>query len=80
LDLARRRHPAEIEYQDVRDDRVYTYFDLAFGASQTVEVLAHASYVGRFYLPQVTVEPMYDASLNARTKGQWVEVVEAAPN
>jgi hypothetical protein len=77
LDLAQRRAPAGVDYQDVRDDRVLTYFDLAPGASQAVEVVAHASYVGRFYLPQVLVEPMYDASLHARTAGRWVEVVEA---
>ncbi|HXY39485.1 MAG TPA: hypothetical protein VEQ10_07440, partial [Vicinamibacteria bacterium] len=76
MELVHHRPPAGIEYQDVRDDRVYTYFGLAPGATQTVEVLAHAAYLGRFYLPQVSVEPMYDATLNARTKGQWVEVVE----
>ncbi len=76
MELTRHRPAAGIEYQDVRDDRVYTYFSLAAGATQTVEVLAHASYLGRFYLPQVSVEPMYDASLNARTRGQWIEVAE----
>jgi uncharacterized protein YfaS (alpha-2-macroglobulin family) len=59
----------------VRDDRVNTYFDLKAGESKTVEVGMNASYLGRFYLPMVTVEAMYDATLNARVKGQWVEVV-----
>ena len=63
------------DYQDVRDDRVYTYFDLKAGETKTVEVAVNASYLGRFYLPMVTVEAMYDATLNARAKGQWVEVV-----
>jgi uncharacterized protein YfaS (alpha-2-macroglobulin family) len=60
----------------VRDDRVYTYFDLKAGETKAVEVTLNASYLGRFYLPMVTVEAMYDATLNARAKGQWVEVVE----
>ena len=47
------------------------------GEAQTIEVLAHASYVGKYYLPQIAVEPMYDATVNARTKGQWIEVVRA---
>ena len=59
----------------MRDDRVYTYFDLKAGETKTVEVALNASYLGRFYLPMVTVEAMYDATLNARAKGQWVEVV-----
>jgi len=32
---------------------------------------------GRFYLPSTSVEAMYDATKNARTKGQWVEVFPA---
>ncbi|HEX9185494.1 MAG TPA: alpha-2-macroglobulin family protein, partial [Vicinamibacteria bacterium] len=76
LDPGRARATRAFEYQDVRDDRVYTYFDLRAGATKTFEVGLHASYLGRFYLPMVTVEAMYDATLNARAKGQWVEVVE----
>ena len=38
---------------------------------------ANASYLGRFYQPMITVEAMYDATINARAKGQWVEIVEA---
>ena len=76
LDPSRARATAAFEHQDVRDDRVYTYFDLRAGESKTFEVGLHAGYLGRFYLPMVTVETMYDATLNARVKGQWVEVVE----
>ena len=75
LDPSRARAASTFEHQDVRDDRVYTYFDLKAGETKTVEVAMNASYLGRFYLPMVTVEAMYDATLNARAKGQWVEVV-----
>jgi len=77
LDPSRARTTSPFEYQDVRDDRVYTYFSLKAGETKTVEVALNASYLGRFYLPMVTVEAMYDATINARAKGRWVEVVEA---
>jgi uncharacterized protein YfaS (alpha-2-macroglobulin family) len=76
LDPSRVRATSPFDYQDVRDDRVYTYFSLKAGETKTVEVALNASYLGRFYAPMVTAEAMYDATLNARAKGQWVEVVE----
>ncbi|MFI4944569.1 MAG: hypothetical protein ACHP85_14980, partial [Burkholderiales bacterium] len=77
LDPSRARASSPFAYQDVRDDRVYTYFDLKAGESKTVTLAANASYLGRFYQPMITVEAMYDATINARAKGQWVEIVEA---
>jgi uncharacterized protein YfaS (alpha-2-macroglobulin family) len=77
LDPSRTRAATGLDYQDVRDDRVYSYFDLKAGESKTIELAANASYLGRFYLPMIAVEAMYDATINARAKGQWVEVVEA---
>jgi len=69
------RTESEYEYRDVRDDRVYTYFDLEQDKKVTYRVLVNASYRGKFYLPMVMVEAMYDATINARTNGRWVEVV-----
>jgi uncharacterized protein YfaS (alpha-2-macroglobulin family) len=77
LDPSRARAQAGLDFQDVRDDRVYSYFDLKAGESKTVELAANASYLGRFYQPMIAVEAMYDATINARARGQWVEVVEA---
>ncbi len=62
-------------YQDIRDDRVYTYFDIGHG-NKTFIVTLNASYLGKFYLPAVTCEAMYNNSINARVPGQWVEVVK----
>lgn len=62
-------------YQDFRDDRVYTFFNLASNEKKTYKVLLNASYLGRFYLPTINCAAMYDESIYARTKGQWVEVV-----
>ena len=76
LDPSRARGAAAFDYQDVRDDRVYTYFDLKAGETKTIELQANAAYLGRFYLPMVTVEAMYDATISARAKGRWVEIVD----
>lgn len=65
------------DYQDIRDDRVYTYFYVGRGKSVTYRVILNATYLGRYYLPMVEAEAMYDNSITARTKGQWVEVVPA---
>ncbi|GDX82921.1 hypothetical protein LBMAG42_47320 [Deltaproteobacteria bacterium] len=62
------------DYRDVRDDRVYTYFDLAPGAAAEFKVPVNASYAGKYYLPAVTVGAMYDASVVARQPGQWIVV------
>ncbi|MGD8925734.1 MAG: MG2 domain-containing protein, partial [Thioalkalispiraceae bacterium] len=65
-----------IDYQDIRDDRVLTYFDLKRGEEKTFKVQMNASFLGRYYLPGIHVEAMYDASKHARSKGKWVEVVK----
>jgi uncharacterized protein YfaS (alpha-2-macroglobulin family) len=62
-------------YQDVRDDRVYTYFDLNPNQSKTFKIMLNPSYLGKFYLPTVSCEAMYDNTINARIAGNWVEVV-----
>ncbi|NGP87101.1 hypothetical protein G3569_01940 [Aliifodinibius halophilus] len=63
------------EYQDIRDDRVYTYFDLGPRKSKTFRTVLNVSYTGTFYLPTISTSAMYDEAVNARTAGQWVEVV-----
>jgi uncharacterized protein YfaS (alpha-2-macroglobulin family) len=63
-------------YQDIRDDRVYTYFDIGASQRKTFKVLLTASYAGTYYLPSVSCEAMYDRSIYARKKGQVVEVVK----
>jgi uncharacterized protein YfaS (alpha-2-macroglobulin family) len=65
---------AALDYQDIRDDRIYRYFGLKAGETKRFSTLLNAAYLGRYYLPSVSVEAMYDASKEARTKGQWVEV------
>ena len=62
-------------YQDIRDDRVYTYFDLNAGAEKKFIVHLNAAYLGRFYLPTISCEAMYDNKISARKPGKWINVV-----
>jgi uncharacterized protein YfaS (alpha-2-macroglobulin family) len=64
-----------LDYQDIRDDRIYRYFGLKAGETKRFSTLLNAAYLGHYYLPSVSVEAMYDASKEARTTGQWVDVV-----
>jgi uncharacterized protein YfaS (alpha-2-macroglobulin family) len=63
------------DYIDFRDDRVYTYFNIPQYSVRKYIVLLNAAYLGKFYLPTVTCEAMYDNHINARIPGKWVEVV-----
>ncbi len=62
-------------YQDVRDDRVYTYFNIRENETVTYYVQLNASYLGRYFLPGTFAEAMYDNSITAGVNGKWVEVV-----
>ena len=61
-------------YQDIRDDRVFTFFSLRGSKSKTLKLMLNASYLGRFYLPPAKVEAMYDSSINAAGEGKWITV------
>jgi uncharacterized protein YfaS (alpha-2-macroglobulin family) len=66
---------AGFDYQDIRDDRVLTYFSLMRGQSRTFRVRLQAAYVGTFVLPAIRCEPMYDVLVQGRTKAGRVTVV-----
>jgi uncharacterized protein YfaS (alpha-2-macroglobulin family) len=62
-------------YQDIRDDRVYTYFNINPNETLTYYVQLNASYLGRYFLPGTFCEAMYDNTISAGVNGKWVEVV-----
>lgn len=61
-------------YQDIRDDRVMTYFDLPRGKVATFKIMLNASYSGKYLMPDVQCEAMYDGNIFARKSGQFVNV------
>ena len=63
-------------YQDIRDDRAYTYFNIGENETLTFYVQLNASYLGRYFLPGTFCEAMYDNSISAGINGKWVEVVQ----
>lgn len=66
---------AGVSYQDIRDDRAYSYIDyLPAGRQVTVKINLCAVYPGRFYLPPVYLEAMYDRLIRANTEGKTVTV------
>jgi uncharacterized protein YfaS (alpha-2-macroglobulin family) len=67
-------YSSRIRYQDYRDDRVLSYYSLKAGETKTIKVLLNATYTGKFYLPAVYSEAMYDHSIHAQKKGKWVIV------
>jgi len=67
---------SESDYRDIRDDRVNTHFSVAENKEVTYYVTLNAAYLGRYFLPATYCEAMYNHSINAVQKGQWVEVVK----
>lgn len=63
-----------IDYQDYRDDRVMSYFDLNSKESVTVKILLNATYKGTYRLPSVQCEAMYDNTIFSYSKGEKVTV------
>lgn len=66
----------KVDYTDIRDDRTNFYFTLGSNETKTFKILLNASYLGKYYLPGVQCEAMYDNSYFARTQGQWINVVK----
>lgn len=63
------------DFQDVRDDRIYTFFSLRPAETKSFSVQLTASYIGKYYLPMQLVESMYQSQVNASLVGKWVNVV-----
>ncbi|MCL2832391.1 MAG: hypothetical protein FWD78_04400, partial [Treponema sp.] len=61
--------PSAYEYQDIRDDRVMTYFSLPRGESNTVTFRVNKTYEGSFYRPAIHAYAMYDETIQAVIPG-----------
>lgn len=61
-------------YEDIRDDRIYSYFDLNRGRTITLGYKLTATYAGKYYLPGIGCEAMYDDNIQALVPGKWIYV------
>ena len=56
-------------FQDIRDDRVMTYFNLARGEENTVSFRVNKTYEGAYFRPAIHAYAMYDESIRALIPG-----------
>ena len=65
------------EYRDIRDNAVFTFFDLE--KVKTYRTVLTATYAGRYFWPDIQCEAMYDHKILARIPGQWITVTAEEP-
>ncbi len=56
--------------QDIRDDWVYSYFDLPENSSVQFAVKTGAAYAGKFYMPFVKFKAMYNNDISTLQEGK----------
>lgn len=52
----------DIDYQDIKDDRIYTYLSLKPNETKTIIQDFNASYEGQYTVPAMVLESMYNPS------------------
>ena len=62
------------DFQDIKDDRVLTYFTLNRNETKIFKTLVNATYKGEFYLPAVHCSEMYNNDIKAVTVGKEIKV------
>ena len=61
---------ALFDYQDIRDDRVLTYFALKRGETRRFKLYVNKTYDGEFFLPAMVAEAMYKPEIYAVLPGR----------
>ena len=61
---------AIFDYQDIRDDRVLTYFALKRGETRRFKLYVNKTYDGEFFLPAMVAEAMYKPEIFAVLPGR----------
>jgi uncharacterized protein YfaS (alpha-2-macroglobulin family) len=67
--LAGETSASSYKYQDFRDDRVMTYFDLNRGEETVVSFRVNKTYAGKDFRPAIHAYAMYDESIRALVPG-----------
>ena len=65
---------SDFNYQNYRDDRVYTFFGINQGGSKVFRFRAKANLKGDYYLPAVSCEHMYLRNVRAQNKAARVKI------
>jgi uncharacterized protein YfaS (alpha-2-macroglobulin family) len=60
---------SSFRYQDIRDDRVMTYFNLDRGEEKVIRLRVNKAYEGAFFKPAIHSYAMYDESIRALIPG-----------
>ena len=60
------------EYRDIRDNEVRWYFTLRSGGSREFTVRLQAAYEGKFHLPEILCEDMYNPDYKSNTGSRKV--------
>jgi len=60
---------SNFRYQDIRDDRVMTYFNLNRNEERTITFRVNKAYEGSFFRPAIHAYAMYDESIRALIPG-----------
>jgi uncharacterized protein YfaS (alpha-2-macroglobulin family) len=61
------------DYQDLRDDRVLTYFSIGEKDPKVFKIYVTKAYEGSFFMPAATVSAMYDEErYQALVPGRWL--------
>ncbi len=77
-EVSRDKSSYQMDYQDIRDDRVYSFFGFYKRKEPVIiQLQLSATYLGRYYLPATNCEAMYNDQIYANSKGNWVEVVQS---
>ena len=63
-EITSERDLSSLTYQDIRDDRVLSYFDLNRGESKEIPVKLTATYKGRYYLQLSPIDSGLTAATN----------------
>jgi hypothetical protein len=75
MDNIQRYTSATSDYQDIKDDRVITYFSLNKNESKTFYILLNAAYAGEYFLPPVKCEAMYDGNIYSISESKKVNII-----
>ena len=65
------------DFRDIRDDRVYTFFNLSRNKTKVFYTRLIATYEGSYYEPATSCSSMYRNDIFASDPGKWIKVSEA---